>query len=62
VALGSVVRLELSRQDNGAVVEVEIPRDRYEGLKIAHGNLVYLTPRRARFFLKDASNDAALAS
>jgi sulfate transport system ATP-binding protein len=53
VTLGSVVRLELSRRDTGDVVEVEIPRDRYEGLKIAHGNLVWLTPRRARFFLKD---------
>ena len=52
VALGSVVRLELSRRDNGEVVEVEIPRDRYEGLKIVHGNVVWLTPRRARFFLK----------
>ena len=54
VALGSVVRLELSRRDNGEVVEVEIPRDRYEGLKIVHGNVVWLTPRRARFFLKTA--------
>jgi sulfate transport system ATP-binding protein len=62
VALGSVVRLELSRQDTGAVVEVEMPRDRYEGLRISHGKLVYLTPIRARFFLTDASNDAALAS
>ena len=52
VALGSVVRLELSRRDNGEVVEVELPRDRYDGLKIVHGNLVWLTPRRARFFLK----------
>jgi sulfate/thiosulfate transport system ATP-binding protein len=51
VALGSVVRLELTRHDNGEVVEVEMPRDRYEGLKLGHGNLVYLAPRRARFFL-----------
>jgi sulfate transport system ATP-binding protein len=62
VALGSVVRIELSRHDTGDVIEVEIPRDRYEGLKIAHGNVVWLSPRRARFFLKDASNDAKLAS
>ena len=52
VALGSVVRLELTRHDNGEVIEVEIPRDRYEGLKIRDGQSVYLTPRRARFFLK----------
>ena len=59
VALGSVVRLELSRRDTGDVVEVEIPRDRYEGLKIANGNVVWLTPRRARFFLKDESTAIA---
>jgi sulfate transport system ATP-binding protein len=52
VALGSVVRLELTRHDNGEVVEVELPRDRYEGLKIRHGQVVFLAPRRARFFLK----------
>ena len=51
VTLGSVVRLELSRHDTGDVIEVEMPRERYEGLKIAHGNVVYLAPRRARFFL-----------
>jgi sulfate transport system ATP-binding protein len=52
VALGSVVRLELTRHDNGEVVEAEMPRDRFEGLKIRHGQVVYLAPRRARFFLK----------
>jgi sulfate transport system ATP-binding protein len=56
VALGSVVRLELSRHDTGEVIEVEIPRDRYEGLKLAHGSRVYLAPRRARFFLQPPSN------
>jgi sulfate transport system ATP-binding protein len=58
VALGSVVRLEALRHDNGEVVEVEMPRDRYEGLKISHGHVIYLAPRRARFFLDPASDDA----
>jgi len=62
VALGSVVRLELSRQDTGEVIEVEMPRDRYEGLRIAHGNVVYLAPRRARFFLNPPPDDTAIAS
>ena len=53
VALGSVVRLELSRRDNGEIVEVELPRDRYEGLRIAQGHDVFLAPRRARFFLNE---------
>jgi sulfate transport system ATP-binding protein len=51
VALGSVVRLELLRQDNGEVIEAEIPRDRYEGLNLGPGSVVYLSPRRARLFL-----------
>ncbi len=55
VALGSVVRLELTRHDTGDVVEAEIPRDRYDGLKIVHGQVVYLAPRRARFFLETAA-------
>jgi sulfate transport system ATP-binding protein len=55
VALGSVVRLELTRHDNGEVIEAEMPRDRYEGLKIREGQAIYLTPRRARFFLKPAT-------
>jgi sulfate transport system ATP-binding protein len=59
VALGSVVRLELTRHDNGEVVEAELPRDRYEGLKIAHGQVVYLAPRRARFFLNPATTTPA---
>jgi sulfate/thiosulfate transport system ATP-binding protein len=59
VALGSVVRLELSRHDTGGVVEVELPRDRYEGLQLRHGNVVYLTPRRARFFLDDNATPAS---
>jgi sulfate transport system ATP-binding protein len=58
VALGSVVRLELSRHDNGEVVEAEMPRDRYDGLKIHHGQVVYLAPRRARFFLKPETSTA----
>jgi sulfate transport system ATP-binding protein len=62
VALGSVVRLELSRHDTGEVVEVEMPRDRYEGLRIEHGDVVYLAPRRARFFLNSQPDHTATAS
>ncbi|HUL56870.1 MAG TPA: sulfate ABC transporter ATP-binding protein [Usitatibacter sp.] len=52
VALGSIVRVELSRKDTGDVVEVEVPRDRYEGMNISRGKVVYLAPRRARFFIQ----------
>ena len=46
VAVGSVVRLEVTRNDNGEVIEVEMPRDRYEGLKLHQGHVVP-RPRRA---------------
>ena len=61
VALGSVVRLEVARRDNGEAIEVEIPRDLYEGLNLGQGSTIYLAPRRARFFLNDASQDAIKA-
>ena len=61
VALGSVVRLEVARIDNGEAIEVEIPRDLYDGLNLANGTTIYLMPRRARFFLNDASKDALKA-
>jgi len=61
VALGSVVRLELSRKDTGDVVEVELPRDRYEGMNISEGKVVYLAPRRARFFINETPTKTASA-
>jgi sulfate transport system ATP-binding protein len=61
VALGSVVRLEVARRDNGEAIEVEIPRDLYEGLNLGQGSTIYLAPRRARFFLNDTSQDAIKA-
>ncbi len=49
--LGAMVRLELARRDNGALVEVELPRERFDHLNMATGNVVYFRPRRARVFL-----------
>jgi sulfate transport system ATP-binding protein len=59
VALGSVVRIELTRHDTGDVIEVEMPRDRYEGLQLRQGNVVYMAPRKARFFPKPQGTIAA---
>ncbi|MBL8516234.1 MAG: sulfate ABC transporter ATP-binding protein [Betaproteobacteria bacterium] len=50
--VGPVVRLELSRDDNGELVEVEVPRERFDDLGVAAGNVVHLTPRRAKVFLE----------
>lgn len=49
--VGPVVRMELARQDTGSIVEVELPRERFDDLNISAGNVVYLTPRRAKVFI-----------
>ena len=53
--IGSVVRLELARKDNGTIVEVELSRERFEHLNVATGNVVHFKPRRARVFLAEKS-------
>jgi sulfate transport system ATP-binding protein len=55
VPLGGLVRLELTREDTRDLVEVELPRDRYEALRIAPGQLVHLAPRRARTYTPSAT-------
>jgi sulfate transport system ATP-binding protein len=48
---GAVVRLELEGED-GAVLQVEIPRDRHEALAPRVGERLYLRPRQVRVFLE----------
>jgi sulfate transport system ATP-binding protein len=50
--LGSVVRLELDREEDGKVIEAELTRERHEELGVAKGDRVFVSPRRARVFLK----------
>jgi sulfate/thiosulfate transport system ATP-binding protein len=59
IKIGALVRLELARIDNGAIVEVEVSRERFDDLNIDTGNLVYLKPRRGRVFLVDEQPRAA---
>jgi len=47
---GAVVRLELEGAD-GALLQVEIPRDRHEALRPQLGERLYLRPRQVRVFL-----------
>ena len=49
--IGPVVRLELARNDDGSLVEVELSRERFDYLNVDTGNVVYFKPRRARVFL-----------
>ena len=52
--IGSVVRLELSRSDNGTLVDVELSRERFDHLNVTTGNMVHFKPRRARVFLAES--------
>ena len=52
--IGSVVRLELSRSDNGTLVDVELSRERFDHLNVTTGNIVHFKPRRARVFLAES--------
>jgi sulfate transport system ATP-binding protein len=47
---GAVVRLELLGAD-GALLQVEVPRDRHEALRPQLGERLYLRPRHVRVFL-----------
>ena len=50
--LGSVVRLELDREEDGNTIEAELTRTRYEELGIGEGDRVFVSARRARVFLE----------
>ncbi len=50
VKIGSQVRLELARSDNGDLIEVELSRERYDQLTVVPGGRVFLKPRRLKVF------------
>jgi sulfate transport system ATP-binding protein len=50
--LGSVVRLELDREEDGKVIEAELTRGRHEELGVVKGDKVFVSARRARVFLE----------
>jgi sulfate transport system ATP-binding protein len=50
---GAVVKLELEA-DSGALVQVELPWDRYEALRPELGESLYVRPRQLRVFVGEA--------
>ena len=56
VKIGPVVRLELTRPENGDPVEVELPRQKYAQLALKTGDFVNIKPRRARVFIDEPRN------
>jgi sulfate transport system ATP-binding protein len=51
-AAGPAVRLELTRQDNGGLLEAEITRERFHELALRVGDKVDVAPRNLRVFAK----------
>ena len=50
-SIGSVVRLELERDDTKTFVEAELSREHFAHLQLIEGETVYLKPRNLRVFL-----------
>ncbi len=47
---GALPCIELKRDDNGAMVQVEIPRERYRALQLNVGEKVFIRPQNIRTF------------
>jgi sulfate transport system ATP-binding protein len=56
---GPVVRLELTRLDDGSLLDAEITRERYHELGLKVGDRVDATPRNLRVFAKDLGTQGA---
>jgi sulfate transport system ATP-binding protein len=50
-AFGSLVRVDLDPVKGGDMIEAEIPRERFDSLKLKKGARVFVKPKRIRVFL-----------
>jgi sulfate/thiosulfate transport system ATP-binding protein len=50
-AFGSLVRVDLDPVNGGDLIEAEIPRDKFDALKLEKGARVFVKPKRIRVFL-----------
>ena len=55
IKIGAMVRLELTRKDNGDYVEVELRREAFDALNLRNGNVVHLQARHTKVFEKQAA-------
>lgn len=51
ISIGPIVRLDLSRYDNGSPIEVQLLKDQYVTMKLAEGDLVYVRPKKLKVFV-----------
>jgi sulfate transport system ATP-binding protein len=49
-SLGATVRIELERDDNQEMVEVEVVRDYFQMQNLREGDCVFLHPKKLRLF------------
>jgi sulfate/thiosulfate transport system ATP-binding protein len=52
-SVGSVVHLELKREDNHTFVEAELTRERFNTLNLSEGEMVHFKPNNLRVFLQN---------
>ncbi len=53
-AIGPLAQLELTRSDDGSLIEAVLPTERFSQLDLAPGAKVLVRPRRVRVFLDEA--------
>jgi sulfate transport system ATP-binding protein len=49
-SLGATVRIELEREDNQELVEVEVVRERFRQQNVREGDAVFFVPRKLKLF------------
>ncbi|MDR1190741.1 MAG: sulfate/molybdate ABC transporter ATP-binding protein [Verrucomicrobiales bacterium] len=53
--VGAIIRLEVTRQDNAEILDVELSREEYRGVDPEVGDTLYLTPQRLQVYPPDFS-------
>ncbi|MBI3249499.1 MAG: sulfate ABC transporter ATP-binding protein [Deltaproteobacteria bacterium] len=54
--IGPSVHLELTRDDTGDLIEVELSKKRYRAMQLQEGERVFVTPRKLRVFVHAPQN------
>ncbi len=52
---GAIAKIQLAAEDSGALIQVELPPERYQELNLQVGKRVFLSPKRVRVFAPDYS-------
>ncbi len=53
-AIGPLAQLELERDDNDEMIEVVIPNERFNQLKLVDGETLVIRPKRVKVFVQDS--------